>query len=364
MEVNNILNGGVAELNVLKGELEKQSEIRSAVTQSNVYKQQLEKQIAAEEKLVQDTINATIAKRKNEISKTFDKEISKEKDNLRGIKSRKEKAKNKGIRDRISSETSHLVEANKALHSEIRTAFGNKGIPKYCDSSWYYALFMPKSIKEILVFILVAIFLVIAFPMILVNVINGKWWLDIIVYVLTVMITAAIYVTIYLLTKDKDKALLVQMRAKRGDIISNEREIRRIKRAIKTDKDESMYNLGEYDSRIKMSEDTINGIVAKKNEALADFEQNTKNTIIQDITNQSKEKIEELKAELKKAIETKNENEKKQQEVTMSITSKYEALMGKDMLDIVKVEQMIQLINEGNAANVSEAINKLRTPMA
>ena len=55
-----------------------------------------------------------------------------------------------------------------------------------------------------------------------------------------------------------------------------------------------MYNLSEYDEQIKKSEETISQIVVQKNDALKDFEENTKQAIIDEITGRDKEKIEGL----------------------------------------------------------------------
>lgn len=172
------------------------------------------------------------------------------------------------------------------------------------------------------------------------------------------------FVTIYLFTKDKDKDVLIDMRQKRDEIKINEKEIRRIKRDIQNDPDESMYNLSEYDEQIKKSEETISQIVVQKNDALKDFEENTKQAIIDEITGRDKEKIEGLKSALLNATEAKKEAEQKQQEVTLGITSKYEAFIGNDMMDVNKVDEMIKLINEGQVATVAEAVNKIRATIA
>ena len=102
----------------------------------------------------------------------------------------------------------------------------------------------------------------------------------------------------------------------------------------------------------------------QKNDALKDFEENTKQAIIDEITGRDKEKIEGLKSALLNATEAKKEAEQKQQEVTLGITSKYEAFIGNDMMDVNKVDEMIKLINEGQVATVAEAVNKIRATIA
>ena len=136
VEEQTILSGGVEELTKLREELINQASIRSEIEHLIVESGKLEKQIEAEEKLIKNTIEATVNKRRNEVTKSFDSEIQKEKNKLNDIKSKKNKVKKKGVRDRIDKETLSLKEANRTLHSEIRTALGHSGVPTYCDSSY------------------------------------------------------------------------------------------------------------------------------------------------------------------------------------------------------------------------------------
>lgn len=364
MEEKNILNGGAEELKEVKQMLEKRQEAKLQTQQCAAQEQKLEKQIAGEERQIKIEIEQTVTKRRNEITRSYDKEIAKEKEVLKGVKGKRDKAKSKGMKERMESETAHLAEENRGLHGEIRTAFGNRGIPAYCDSAWFYALFMPKRIKEFVAFILAAIAALVVLPNILIFVIGGRWWLKIIVYILTVLLVAAVYVTIYLFTKDKDSSILTDMREKRNRISDNEKEIRKIRRDIRKDKDDSVYHLDEFDEKIKASEQTISDIVVKKNEALAEFENTTKSAIENEITGREQEKMNGLREELGKLKQARGESEQKEQEIALFIASHYEALLGKDMMTPDKIEEMIRLLSEGQAATVSEAINKIRATTA
>lgn len=364
MEENNILSGGAAELKEVREALENRKTATAELEQCRSEEQRMEKQIAGEERRIQNEITSTVNKRRNEITKSFDKEISKEKDILRGVKNKRDKAKSKGMKARISDETAHLIEENKGLHSEIRTAFSNRGIPSYCDSAWYYTLFMPKKVKELVIFILTAILALLVVPDIILLLIGGRWWLNIILYLVIVMAEAAVYVTIYLFTKDKDKDILVNMREKRNQISRNEKEIRKIRKEIRNDKDDSIYNLGEFDSKIKAAEENISEIVVKKNEALAEFENHTKTVITEEIQNREKERMEGLREELAKVKEDHHDSEQRQKDLNLMIASKYEAFLGVDMMSLEKIDEMLRLLEEGQVVNVSEALNKVRATTA
>ena len=79
VEEQTILSGGVEELTKLREELINQASIRSEIEHLIVESGKLEKQIEAEEKLIKNTIEATVNKRRNEVTKSFDSEIQKEK---------------------------------------------------------------------------------------------------------------------------------------------------------------------------------------------------------------------------------------------------------------------------------------------
>lgn len=364
MEEQNILNGGLAELEEIKTALENQNAIRSEIETCRNECQKLERQILAEEKVLDSIINTTVSRRRSEVEKSFDRELDTEKDKLKGVKSKKDKAKNKGVKDRIQSETSHLVERNRGLHSEIRTAFEQRGIPKFCDSTWFYALYMPSGIRDIIILLITFLTLIFIIPSILTWLIGGKWWLDIIIYVLWLAVVVAVYVTIYLYTKDKDKSILTDMKDKRREVQKNDKEIRHIRRDIKSDKDESMYNLDEYNTQIKDLEEKISAIVVKKNDAIADFEKNTKPAIIEEVTSGNRQKLDDMNNEMDNAKVAMSDSEHKLQELTMVITSKYEGYLGSDMMTLDRINEMIKMVSEGEASTISDAINKIRASMA
>ncbi len=82
-----------------------------------------QKSLESEKKLLEDTINQTTKKRLGEIVSSYDKELNKGQEQLKKARSKREKAKSQGIRERIVEETSDLRDDNRRIQLHIATLF-------------------------------------------------------------------------------------------------------------------------------------------------------------------------------------------------------------------------------------------------
>ena len=62
-----------------------------------------------------DAISLTVKKRMEEINGSYDKEIAKGQDRLKRVRSKREKAKSQGVKERIEEETKELRDDNREL---------------------------------------------------------------------------------------------------------------------------------------------------------------------------------------------------------------------------------------------------------
>lgn len=104
----------------------------------------LERELEAAKKAVADNISQTTRKRRDEISSDYDQEIGKGQERLKKARAKREKEKNRGMKERIADETSELREHNRELKLQMRTMFQQAGVPGLCNSTFYYALFYPR----------------------------------------------------------------------------------------------------------------------------------------------------------------------------------------------------------------------------
>ena len=360
MEGQNILYGGVDELRQIKGALEAQADIRMQIENELQGKQNLEKNIEDEEKSLRKKIDDTIASRRKDIVDKFDGEIKKVQERLKGVRSDRKRAKNKCIADRITEETAELVQDNKNLRDEIKTVFTQKGVSPMWNIEPVYMLYYPKTLVERSTFLLIVLLALIGIPTLVVSFSHAHWLIRVLEYIIIVIIFVALYLVGYSFAKVRKGQAFEESAEQRNKMLKNQAEIKRIKRAIKKDKSEEKYNLGEFDSDIQELEAHIDDIVQKKNEAISDFEKNTKVEIEEEITARDIGKIEEMKKSL---IETNNrvkELEEKQKNITIDISKNYTAYLGEENMNNGSIDKMIIILSENQANTIGEAINILK----
>jgi DNA anti-recombination protein RmuC len=127
-------------------------EARQAVAELNEMQQregalnqqlnQSRRQLEAEEKAVADHISQTIKRRAADLASGYDKELNRGQERLRKAKSRREKAKSQGIKERISEETAPIREQNRQLKLQLKTVFQQNHVPAFCRSSQLFRVFV------------------------------------------------------------------------------------------------------------------------------------------------------------------------------------------------------------------------------
>lgn len=358
MEGQNILYGNVNDLEHVRGLVEARDKVRNDIASLNSEKQRLEKDVQAEEKQLSENIESTVKKRREQVVSNFDKELNKCQDRLKKVKNDRGKAKDKKVAERIKDETSDLVVENKNIHEEIRTFFKQKGVPGFMDNGFLYAMYFPRSTKEMATLILTFILGIIVVPSLVVFLFGVKslFW-KIVVTLLMILLFLGLYVLGYNYTRVRHREAFSDMIVKRSAIRKNEGKINRIKKSIKKDKDEEQYGLQEYDEDILEIEEDINDIVKKKNEALADFEKTTKADICEEITNRDMPKIEKIKKNISEISIKLKELEQKQKDMSINLSTNFGAYLGEENMTVERIGYLTQLINDGQASNVGEAVN-------
>ena len=114
-------------------------------------------------------------------------------------------------------------------------------------------------------------------------------------YFAFVVIYILLYVLILHITKGLHKETFVQIKGLRSDIRQNRREMARIARRIRKDKDESEYNLDRFDDEMKDISADINHILEEKKEALTEFEKSAKQMLADGIREKYEEELNGMK---------------------------------------------------------------------
>lgn len=355
MSEKNIMYGGVEELGVIRKMLEEQADVKKQIENVASEKKGHENALEAEEKAVQNSIETTVKRRREQVVSEFDKELATAQDKMRDAKESKDKEKTKKVNKRIDKETASLVRENKNIVEEKKTYLKQKNISSIWDKPLTYVMYFPKTFLEILEFIVIALTFFIGVPLLVVKLTNLHIIWEILIFIVIVAVFVIIYMMGYEVTRMQNKDSFLELYKKRKEIATNNKKIKKIKKKILKDKDESRYDLGKYDNDINEIEDRINDIVKRKNAALDEFENTTKVEIAKEIKGKSKDKIEELKAKLDKSATDLKALEEKQKDISLNLTTSYGPYIGIENLNVRKIDAMIDAINAGQAKNISEA---------
>ena len=214
-----------------------------------------QKQLETDKKAVEDRISQTTKKRLGEITASYDKELSKGQDQLKKVRSKREKAKNQGVKERIIDETSDLRDDNRRIRLQIKTIFQQNHVPGICDTNLYYTLYFPRHFGEILKLFAAIVLVFLLLP-------YGIYWVlkkpDVIylvgIYFAFILVFGGAYVLWGNKTRDRYGKVLKEGRLLRDEIHANTRKIKVITRNIRRDRNETIYDLQKYDDEIAQIE--------------------------------------------------------------------------------------------------------------
>lgn len=322
---------------------------------------QLERDLEAAKKAVTDSINQTIKKRMEALSGSFDQEIGKGQDSLKKARAKREKAKNQGVKERITEETAELREENRELKLQLKTLFQQNHVPAFCKNDWFYALYLPRWFGEL--FKLLCAFLVcfLAVPYGAYLLAGRKNTIILVaIYIVTVLVFGGLYVLVGNKTKTRHIKTLKEGRIIRDQIHGNNKKIRVITHTIQKDRNEAVYDLQIFDDEIAQIEQGLAVTAGKKKDALNTFETVTRNIIADEIAASNKARIESMEADMDVLKRRLKEVGSARNEKSLYVAEHYEPYLGSDFLTPGRLDQLMDQIKSGSASNLSEAINACR----
>lgn len=356
---NAILHAGIDELNTIKEHVLELAGYQERNAELEKEESRLEKLISAKEKDLNDETEATLKKRKNEIVATYESQLATLNARNKKVKTKKEKDKGAKISERIAEETSELREKNKELSLEIKTKMKADKAPKICNTTLFYAFFMPKTIVEFLVFILglLIVFLAIPFGIYLLFFAEKFGELALaIIYVIMILLVGGIYLAINNNVKEKHLETIRAIRGLRNQYYRNAKNIKDIQNGIKNDADESSYGLEQYDDELNEISTEIQRVTEEEKNALNTFETVTASQIRAEIKGRYENELISLKEKYKETSEEQKHTEEKVKELSLMLSKQYESYLGKDMLTVAKLDKLIARIKKGEAATIGEAL--------
>ncbi|MBP3570143.1 MAG: hypothetical protein J6K04_13385 [Lachnospiraceae bacterium] len=356
---NAILHAGVDELNTIKEHVLELTGYQERNAELLKEEARLEKLIATKEKDLNDEIETTLKKRKNELVSTYEAQLDTLNARSKKVKAKKEKDKDAKMSERMEEETADLRDRNKELVLEIKAKMKADKTPKICNTTLFYACFMPKSPIEFLIFIAGLLIVFLAIPFSIYQLPFAKKFGEIalaVIYLIMILLVGSVYLAINNKVKEKHLDTIRAVRGLRNQYYRNLKNVKDIQRGIKNDSDESSYGLEQYDAELSEITAEIQRVTEEEKKALNTFETETTAQIKAEAKERYEEELANLREKCKETEAEQKTVEEKVKEYSLMMSQQYEAYLGRDMLTVSKLDKLISRIQKGEAADIGEAI--------
>ena len=354
----NILSAGADVLREIKTKVLQLDELKVRVGDLKEKQVQLEKDISAKQKAMDTEINTVLAKRRVEVEKSFDANIEQTREQVKAVKAKRDKYKGTKVDERVMSETADLNEQVRSLKQDIRGIYSREHISRLFNNEYFFTMFMPDGLGDFLI-ILLSIVVLLALPVGVYALLPAELHKPLVlvgIYAAVIFIALLIFTMIFKLVKEKHADALKQARLIREKIKRIKKHISRTEKVIRKDKDESGYGLEKYDEELNGLGAQLDDIISSKKQALAEFESTTKKNITDEIKTRYAEELNGLKKENEAAYNAQRDAETQIKSLSIEISGKYEAYIGKDALSVPMLDSLTDIIVNGKAQNIAEAI--------
>ncbi len=348
----------LAFLNGARDALDELSLLAEQEEQLSQEEERLEKSLEEEKKRMADTIQQTVKQRRDEIGAAYEKEISKAQEQLRKVRSRREKAKNEGMKERIANETAAFREEIRDLKLQLKSLMKRNHVPGYCQSTLYYTLYFPCHVKEYLALLVFALLFFLAVPWGIYQMIPERkpLWL-MVIYLADILLVGGGYMAVGNKTKLLHMEALRDGRKIQDQILANKKKIQKTTTAVRKDRNESLYNLDRFDDEIARLQQELSDVTIKQKDAINTFETVTKNILTDEIEHNYKAKLEQEEEEYQRATQELRRVRQHRKEKQLSVTSQYGTYLGNEFMDSQKIMELCDLVRAQKASNISEAIS-------
>lgn len=358
---SNFLSGGIRELEqarlAVQIENEKQSELLAIEARLSKKGKDLENQ----KRYMTDKVESAVKERRNALKKELDAQVEDANKKLRGADKKKKKAKDAAVDARIKNDTVSVREDTKKRKQENKALFKAYKVPMFCNTAYYYAMFAPRRVLDIIVILITAVITLGIIPNIICALLKtDSLLLRTIIYSAIVIIFILIYILIYVRTHAGNRGeAILKGRANIDAARSNRKEVKKITKDIKQDQDESQYGLSEYDQEITRYRTELSEKSQKRDDALAQFDKETAPVIKAEVEKDSQAAIDIMKKEYDSLSQLYNEKKETVNKVSAELNETYGIYLGKKNLSVEKIDEMIEFIGSGKAQSIMQALDLL-----
>ena len=356
---NSFLDGGIENLEMVKLKLQEETRKQEDFNAAEANVKAKQKELEIQKKYVTDKIAGTTKDRRAELKKQQDDLVDEAAKELKEAERKRKEAKTEAVNERVKNETADLVAQNEGFKKANADLFRANKVPSFCNSEFYYSLFAPKTGKNFVFFIITVVITLGLIPNIVCLLIKSdQLILKILVYLAIVIFFAVIYFVIFATTRGKGKGVIIEQgRMNMDQIEKNEKEIKKIQKGIRTDKDESLYGLEGFDEEIANFQSALEAKVADRDAALKVFDEETAVAIKDEIEKENQPMIEQMEAEVAELQADLDDQKLGVVNLEEEINTSYGTFLGKKNMNAEKIDKMITLMKEGKAETIMQALD-------
>ena len=356
MAEQNVLAGNIAVMEQIISDFKEHAEKLDRVDKLNDTIKDLRRNIDVSERQIKEETDAKIKAAINSICEGYDKSIAADRTKIKEVQTARDKAKQAGVKVRIADETQGLRKENENLKAQIVEAFKTEKIPMFCNSRLYSAIFQTGGVLDYVIYIALQLALYVLIPIALMFIKGFPAWGYIVYYALMCIVTVNVQKIILNKTLLKHYDTITAARQTKRQIILNRKKIKKIERSIRSDKNEEMYGLENYDFNINELHDHIRDVEDEKAKALEEFEKTAKPDIISEIDKRSRNNINLMKTEADKKQEEAAALDELVKKQRIYISSNYEAYLGREFMNLDKLQELYSYMKSGVADTVGQAL--------
>jgi len=360
MDGNNIVSNDIVKLRNLLDMLESQQTVVRDVellqSQFRAVLRDLETIITHE----QENIDSISKKRRAELVSQHDKNIARTEDILKKARTERDKNFEKCKKDRIANETAELIEETKTMRSERKALLKQNKMSVIHRTKFFLTLFAAKGIVERIIQAIVFVLLLCVLPYVIYMLIPFKHTLVLAgIYSAVTLLFITGYLTVSNNLRIYKWDVIQRVRKYNCDISTNCRQIAAIRKSIKKDGSDEVYDLSEEDGRIKNAEADYSVAIKDKEKAIEEFDTVTQKEIEDDVKSKSateREALIRLREEISGKLKA---AEGKQREISQKITTEYAPFINRENMKKETVVELIGILESGKATSISGAVKIL-----
>ena len=142
-------------------------------------------------------------------------------------------------------------------------------------------------------------------------------------------------------------------------IFQGKKKIKKLSKNIRGDGDDTSYGLDSFDSEIERCSRIVEEKEAGKTAALAEFDEHTANAIKAEIESENLPVIEEMEVRCAALKEDMIAKQAASQSASANLAGTYGAFLGTKNATPEKIDELIKIINSGQASTIMQAIDCL-----